>query len=72
MAMLIFGSLIIAFFIGRTAYEVATGKLLGRGWKPYETREQNPMVYWSTIALQIFLISAAVCIFGLALLSPKR
>jgi hypothetical protein len=69
---LIVVSLIIAFFVGQTTYEIATGKLLGRGWKQCLTREQNPMVYWSTIGIQIFLISAAVCILGLALLSPKR
>jgi hypothetical protein len=70
--MLILGSVIVAFFIGQTAYEITTGRLLARGWKPYMTRGQNPMVYWSTIAIQIFLISAAVCILALALLSPKR
>jgi hypothetical protein len=70
--MTVMGSLIVALLIGETVYEIATGNLLARGWKPYLRREQNPMVYWSTIGLQVFIISVVVCFFCLLLLSPNH
>jgi uncharacterized membrane protein YraQ (UPF0718 family) len=65
-------SLIIAFVIGVIVYELRNGKLLGRNWKAYTKREDNPMLFWSTVALQMFAALIIVGAMVLTLMSLKN
>lgn len=59
------GLVALALLLGfaRIGYELTTGKFLGRGWKVYATRKQNPRLYWISISLEILgalLVSSVV------------
>jgi len=47
--------LLVTFFVGELVCELRTGKLLARGWKIIERRQDNPMLYWSSMALKSFV-----------------
>ncbi len=66
MPAMVVGFLIIALLVGEIIYELRTGKLLARGWKVYAKREDNPMLFWSSVALQIFV---ALFITGVVVLA---
>jgi hypothetical protein len=68
---IVVGSLIVALLLGETVYQLFSGKLLARGWKPYLSREQNPMLYWSSIGLQIVVVLVVICVICLAVLGAK-
>jgi len=57
---IIVGSLIVAFLLAHTGYQLFSGKLFARGWNPFLVREQNPMLFWSSICLQ-FVVVLIVC-----------
>ena len=46
---------LFALLLGEVVYELRTGKLLARGWKVFARREDNPMLYWSSMALKIVM-----------------
>ena len=68
---MVVGSLIVAFLLGETIYQLISGKLLARGWKPYLNREHNPMLYWSSIGLQIVVVLVVIYVICLAVLGTK-
>jgi predicted permease len=61
--------LFAAFPVGTLVYELRTGKLLSRGWKVIERREDNPMLYWSSIALESLIAFFLLCLWILIFLS---
>ncbi len=65
MPAILFGFLIAAVLIGEIVYELSSGKLLARGWKVYAKREDNPMLFWSSVALQTFV---ALFVIGMLVL----
>ena len=69
---MIVGFLIIALMVGEVVYEIRTGKLLARGWKVYAKREQNPMLFWSSVTLQIFVALFVIGVVILAVAGLKK
>jgi hypothetical protein len=67
----LFVGFFVALFVGEIIYELSSGKLLARGWKVYTKRQDNPMLYWSSIALQTFLALFLLCLFVLVVLGTK-
>jgi hypothetical protein len=61
----------VALFVGEIVYELSSGKLLARGWKVYASRQDNPMLYWSSIVLQTFVALFLICMFVLVVLGRK-
>jgi hypothetical protein len=51
----LFVGIFVALLVGEIIYELGSGKLLARGWKVYTRRQDNPMLYWSSIVLQMFV-----------------
>jgi hypothetical protein len=66
------GFLIVALLVGEIVYELRTGKLLARGWKVYAKREDNPMLFWSSVALEIFVALIIVGAVVLAVVSFRN
>jgi len=62
MPAIVVGLLILALWLGEIVYELSTGKLLARGWKVYARREDNPMLYWSSMALKILVALFITCV----------
>jgi hypothetical protein len=61
MPVLFVGFFIVALLIGEIAYELISGKLLVRGWKVYARRQYNPMLFWSSLALQMLVALFVLC-----------
>ena len=72
MPAMVVGFLIIALLVGEIIYELRTGKLLARGWKVYAKREDNPMLFWSSVALQIFVALFITGVVVLAVVGLKK
>jgi hypothetical protein len=66
---LVIFSLFVALFVGEFVYELKTGKLLARGWKVIGKREDNPMWYWSSMALKSFIALFLLCLWVLTFLA---
>jgi hypothetical protein len=64
--------LIAALLVGGIVYELSSGKLLAWGWKVYAKRQDNPMLFWSSVALQMFVVLIVVGAVALALMSLKN
>jgi hypothetical protein len=69
----------VAFFllfaalpVGTLIYELRTGKLLSRGWKVIGKREDNPMLYWSSIVLESFMALFLFCLWVLVFFEQER
>jgi hypothetical protein len=71
MVPVVFMGFFVALFVGEIVYELSSGKLLARGWKVYARRQDNPMLYWSSIVLQTFVALFLICMFVLAVLGRK-
>jgi ABC-type tungstate transport system substrate-binding protein len=41
------------FLVGLIIYQLFSGKSLLRGWCALNTRKDNPMLFWSSIGVQI-------------------
>ena len=48
----LFGLLMVALMLGGVLYQLVSGKVLGRDWKPYTTRDEHPVMYWTAVALE--------------------
>ena len=59
-AMKIFVVLFCTLMIGLVLYQLATGKLLDRGWTVWTTRQERPLLYWTLVALQAALVAGLV------------
>ena len=44
--------IVVVLPFGLIGYQLVTGKVLNRNWKPFATSEEKPLVYWSTIGLE--------------------
>ena len=66
------GFLIIALLVGEIVYELRTGKLLARSWKVYAKREHNPMLFWSSVTLQIFVALFVIGVVVLVVVGLKK
>jgi hypothetical protein len=64
--------LFVALFVGELIYELRTGKLLARGWKVFGMREDNPMLYWSSMAVKSFIALFLMCLCVLTFLARKN
>jgi hypothetical protein len=69
----------VAFFllfaalpVGTLICELRTGKLLSRGWKVIGKREDNPMLYWSSIVLESFMALFLFCLWVLVFFEQER
>ena len=60
------GLVVLGSFIYRTIRQLATGKALARGGRVIATRRTNPMLYWSSMIIEILVAAGAV---GLAILA---
>jgi len=72
MPAMIVGILIIAVLVGEIVYELRTGKLLARGWKVYAKREHNPMLFWSSVTLQMFVALFVICVVIVFVMGLKK
>ncbi len=68
---LVAGFLIAALLLAEIIYQLISGKLLARGWRVFAKREQNPMLFWSSIALQMVVVLIVVYAIYLAALRAK-
>jgi hypothetical protein len=64
--------IMVGLVIGEVVYEIRTGKLIGRSWKVYSKRRDNPMLYWSTVILQVMIALTLLGIWLLAVLGSAR
>ena len=64
-------SLFVALFAGEFVYELKTGNLLAKGWKVIGRREDNPMWYWSSMALKSFITLFLMCLWVLTFPARK-
>jgi hypothetical protein len=44
------GLLMAALMLGGIFYQLVTGKLLDRDWRPYTSRRESPVMYWNYIS----------------------
>jgi hypothetical protein len=58
--MKIFSVLFCTLMIGIVLYQLASGKLLDRGWTVWTTRQERPLLYWTLVALQAALVAGLV------------
>jgi hypothetical protein len=56
----VFETLVCTLMIGVVLYQLASGKLLDRGWTTLTTREERPRFYWSLITLQAVIVAGLV------------
>jgi heme O synthase-like polyprenyltransferase len=56
----VFNALICTLMIGVVLYQLASGKLLDKGWAVRTTREKRPLFYWSLLTLQAVIVAAVV------------
>jgi len=54
--------LFAALLVGEVLYELLTGRLLVRGWRAFNSRNDNPMLYWSGVSLKILVVLFMVTI----------
>ena len=47
------------FLVGVIIYQLFSGKSLLRGWCVLNTRKDNPMLFWSSIGVQIMVALVA-------------
>jgi hypothetical protein len=59
---LLIGCAIVGYLLVRIGCELKSGRLLARGWKPYASREDNSMLYWSSIGIEAFVVLLVACI----------
>jgi len=64
--------LITGLIIGVVVYELKTGTLVGRDWKVYAHRQDNPGLYWSSVILQAFIAFMLFGIWILAVLGSNK
>jgi hypothetical protein len=64
--------MIAALLVGGIVYELSSGKLLTWGWKVYARRQDNPMLFWSSVALQMFVALIVVGVAVLTLMNLKN
>jgi hypothetical protein len=67
----VFMGFFVALLVGGIVYELSSGKLLAWGWKVYSRRQDNPMLYWSSIVLQILVALFVLCMFIVVALGSK-
>jgi hypothetical protein len=67
----VFMGFFVALFVGEIVYELSSGKLLARGWKVYTSRQDNPMLHWSSLVLQTFVALFLICMLVLVALGRK-
>jgi hypothetical protein len=64
---IVYGLVAVALLLGfvRIVCELRTGKFFARGWKgrAYATREQNPVLYWSSMILEILVALLVTYVF---------
>ena len=58
--MKIFDVLLCTLMTGVVLYQLASGRLLDRGWAVRTTREERPHFYWTLIAIQGALVAGLV------------
>ena len=46
----LFGLLMVTLMLGGVLYQLVSGKLLGRDWRPFTSRDERPVMYWTAIA----------------------
>ena len=68
MPALVIALFLFALLLGEIVYEISTGKLLARGWKVYARRQDNPMLYWSSMTLKILITLFTAFIVGIIVL----
>ena len=64
---IVYGLVAVALLLGfvRIVCELRTGKFFARGWKgrAYSTREHNPVLYWSSMILEILVALLVTYVF---------
>lgn len=64
---IVYGLVTVALLVGffRIVCELRTGKFFARGWKgrAYATREHNPVLYWSSMILEILVALLVTYVF---------
>jgi len=68
----IVGLVFSSFLIGRLAYQLRTSKLCDRRWRAYTNRQDNPMLYWSSIILESLIALMLLSIWMLGIAGTKN
>jgi hypothetical protein len=71
MPVLFVGFFMVALLMGEIVYELISGKLLARGWKVYARHQDNPMLFWSSLALQMLVALFVLCMVILVAAGSK-
>ncbi len=71
MPFLFVGFFMVALLVGGIVYELSSGKLLAWGWKVYTRRQDNPMLYWSSLVLHVLVALFVLCMFIVVALGNK-
>ena len=56
--------IILAIFVGIIGFQLVTGKAYRRTARPPYSRQHNPRMYWTMIALQTLMMIVVVAIWG--------
>jgi len=64
----IFLLLMSGVIVAEIVYELRTSTLIGRGWKVYAHRDDDPQLYWSSVVIEIILALTLVGVSILAIL----
>ena len=58
----LFGFLMVGLMLGGVLYQLASGKILGRNWRPFSSRDERPVLYW--IAISVETAGALAVLYG--------
>jgi hypothetical protein len=57
-----FGLLIVTLMLGGALCQFVSGKLLGRNWRPFSSRNERPAMDWTAIRLET--VGALAILYG--------
>jgi hypothetical protein len=46
------GLLMVALMLGGVFYQLVSGKVLSRNWRPFTSRAERPVLYWMAISIE--------------------
>jgi hypothetical protein len=56
------GLLMVILMLGGVLYQLVSGKLLGRNWRPFSSRNERPAMYWTAVSLET--VGALAILYG--------
>jgi|GEM_PF-5621798 len=69
---IVFGVLLGGQLIWELCRQFSTGKLMARGFRLFSGRQENPMLYWSSMILQILVAVMVIGTIILGILGARK